>query len=347
MKLNRSLLPWVAAVLIVSAIAVGVSIIISLHPSSPQEKQPIPSAEQPLSIVEQPSIGNSILSTLPLSPSSKGEEKLIAAMIENHVDARPLQEGLREAIAVFELISEGDITRFMAFYRADVLPKRIGPVRSLRPHFVSLARAYDPLLLHAGGSQLAYDALKRYNDIEHHDGIRYDGETYERDPRGEAPHNLFISRENILEVLEGSQVREQSLPLFESESGIKNQELEQAKNVSIDFGSEEHNVEFSYNSFRGTYARSIFGAKKQATPKNVLILEAHVDGFNQIGYVPWTQTFGSGKATLFTKGKMFEGTWNREKNERFVLTDANGNPLPISKGQVWATMVPMMSMVSW
>ena len=54
--------------------------------------------------------GEGALSLLSLVPAPKRAAPLIAAMIENHEDARAHQKGLKEAIAVFEMIVEGDIS---------------------------------------------------------------------------------------------------------------------------------------------------------------------------------------------------------------------------------------------
>ena len=267
-------------------------------------------------------------------------------MIENHEDARPYQQGLNEAVVLFEMIVEGGISRFMAIFRADKLPKRIGPIRSLRPHFVSVARGYNPLLLHAGGSAIAYQALARNPDLLSHDGLRYDGETYQRDDSAESPHNLFIDRGTLLSVIEKYGPRDEPLPLFET-TGAIDLLAESARKIEIDFKGKKHNVTFQYKPFSGTYTRSIFNAKKQAHPKNVVLLETYIEGVDEPGSIPWTQTFGEGRLLLFTKGKKRTGTWEREKGERFRFLDDDGDPLLLSPGQVWITIVPSFERVEW
>jgi hypothetical protein len=46
----------------------------------------------------------------------------IAAMIENHVDARP-ESGLSRADVVYEAVAEGGITRFLSIFIAELLLK--------------------------------------------------------------------------------------------------------------------------------------------------------------------------------------------------------------------------------
>ena len=58
-------------------------------------------------------IEQGIVSALSMVPTGKSSSSLVAAIIENHLDARPYQRGLPEAVAVFEMIVEGDITRLL------------------------------------------------------------------------------------------------------------------------------------------------------------------------------------------------------------------------------------------
>jgi len=296
------------------------------------------------------SVSETLISRLAFSPEADVKEvPLVASVIENHEDARPHQKGLRDAIAVFELIVEGDITRFLAFFRADRLPSVVGPVRSLREFTVSLALGYKPLLLHAGGHRFAYDALKANPELIHHDGLRYDGETYERDDKIDPPHNLFMRKAPLASVLEKHNIKLFDLPLLPitNNQQLKTNNLSKASKISINMGSPDHDVTIIYKPLRKLYIRSVARAARQAQPKTIAVLETYVDGFNQPGYIPWTKTFDGGKMLLFRDGKVIEGTWEREKGEPFRFYDLEGNILGVAKGQVWVTMLPTLDMVSW
>ena len=74
---------------------------------------------------------------------------MIAVKIDNHPDARP-QSGLQEADAVYELIVEGGLTRFIAmFLQTD--SEYIGPIRSMRPTDPALVRPLEATLQISGG----------------------------------------------------------------------------------------------------------------------------------------------------------------------------------------------------
>jgi hypothetical protein len=79
----------------------------------------------------------------------------IAAMIENHSDARP-QSGLSRADVVYEAVAEGGITRFLTIFYCGAAASdvSIAPVRSARVYFIDWAYAYgkNPIFMHVGGA---------------------------------------------------------------------------------------------------------------------------------------------------------------------------------------------------
>lgn len=288
-----------------------------------------------------------LMSALPLLPNVRSEAPLVAAIIENHSDARAQQSGLLDAEVVFEMIVEGGISRFLALFQSDDLPNRIGPVRSLRLHFINVLEPYTALLLHIGGHPLAYEALRQSPKIVDHDGISYDGQTYERDTSLAAPHNLFIEKEAILGTLEKhmQESPKTTFPLYPiSKSAPAG---EDAKKILVSFGSPVHNVLYTFDSWKQEYVRSIEGAPKQASPKNILILEAEVQGYGNPAMIPWTKTTGGGKLLLFRNGKMAEGTWRRTEGKSFSFLDKEGETLPLGSGQVWIMVLPNLRAVEW
>lgn len=82
----------------------------------------------------------------------------IAAMIENHEEARP-QSGLAQADIVYEAVAEGGITRFMGIFYCGIAAKgaNLAPVRSARTYFVSWVLEYDALYNHVGGAGVCSD----------------------------------------------------------------------------------------------------------------------------------------------------------------------------------------------
>src|SRR5262249_25822967 len=117
----------------------------------------------------------------------------LAVMIENHPAARP-QSGLGEAAIVYEALTEGGITRFLAIYRNDDVA-RIGPVRSARPHFIDLMQAFDPVYVHCGQSWAAEQILADRKPAEITQTT--DPRPFWRDSHRRKPHNLYASTASI------------------------------------------------------------------------------------------------------------------------------------------------------
>ena len=82
----------------------------------------------------------------------------IAAMIENHVEARP-QSGLSLADVVYESVVEGGITRFMGVFYCGVASRNLtlAPVRSARTFYLPWVLEYDALYNHVGGAGVCSD----------------------------------------------------------------------------------------------------------------------------------------------------------------------------------------------
>ncbi|MDF2936212.1 MAG: hypothetical protein K0Q90_1585 [Paenibacillaceae bacterium] len=137
---------------------------------------------------------------------SNGQKDIrpIAVMVENSPAARP-QSGLGDADVVYEILAEGDITRFTAFYHSRN-PGRVGPVRSIRPYYVDVAAAMDAVLVHAGWSQEAMNRVAA-GGVDHFDEVYGDTVYYWRSPDRKPPHNLYTSIEGIRRGMAKKQLR--------------------------------------------------------------------------------------------------------------------------------------------
>lgn len=82
----------------------------------------------------------------------------LAAMIENHVEARP-QSGLSLADIVYESVVEGGITRFMGVFYCGIASRNLtlAPVRSARTFYLPWVLEYDALYNHVGGAGVCSD----------------------------------------------------------------------------------------------------------------------------------------------------------------------------------------------
>ena len=87
---------------------------------------------------------------LPPETWLKRPKRVIAFKIDNNINARP-QSGLQEADAVHEILVEGGMTRFLAYFY-DNTSKYLGPIRSARPTDPTMVRPYGGTLVVSGAT---------------------------------------------------------------------------------------------------------------------------------------------------------------------------------------------------
>lgn len=117
----------VAGVIAVIAVTAGL-----LRSGQPDDEVSAPEPEEP--VAEEPSVEEPDPWRMPLTGVSIDElpdRPALLVKVSNSPEARP-QTGLDHADVVFEELTEGGITRFIAVFHSD-LPDVIGPVRSARP----------------------------------------------------------------------------------------------------------------------------------------------------------------------------------------------------------------------
>ena len=129
-----------------------------------------------------------------IATDAGSERRAAAVMINNHPEARP-QSGLSEADMVYEMLAEGDITRFLAIFQSE-MPSQIGPIRSARDYYIELAKGLDCIYVCHGYSPEAKTMLDR-GYIDNLNGLYYDGTLFQRSADRKAPHNSYTSFEDI------------------------------------------------------------------------------------------------------------------------------------------------------
>lgn len=129
-----------------------------------------------------------------------------AVMINNIQVAMP-QCGTSKADIIYEVLAEGGITRMMAIFSQLEGDTPIGSIRSLRPYYLSIARSYDAIMVHAGGSEGAYSDLST-SGWDHIDGVQgsNSGSYYYRVPErinsAGYEHSLFINMDDAVSYAE-------------------------------------------------------------------------------------------------------------------------------------------------
>ncbi len=282
-------------------------------------------------------------------PFNLNKLPVTAIMIENSPDARP-QSGLKDAGVVFEAIAEGGITRFLTLFQ-EAQPDYIGPVRSVRPYFLSWLHAFDAAVAHAGGSPVALAKIQSdgIKDLDH----GANGNSFQRISSRYAPHNLYTSMASLLEAEKSRGYGESVFTSFPRKAE-KPLVPAIAKAIDIKISSPLYDVHFDYDSATNNYPRTLGGLPHkdersgiQIAPK-VVIAVVISQGIDPDGIHTSYQTIGSGKAYIFQDGDVVDGTWSKASDkDQIIFGDASGAPIKLNPGQTWITMTGLSTNVSY
>ncbi|WP_282174311.1 DUF3048 domain-containing protein [Cytobacillus firmus] len=284
----------------------------------------------------------------PLTGSGSETEvngRAVAVMINNHPKARP-QSGLNQADVVYEMLAEGDVTRFLAIFQSE-RPEMIGPVRSSRDYYIELAKGYDSLYIAHGYSPEAKELLDQ-GYVDNLNGMQYDGTLFKRESFRQAPHNSYISFDNVLKGAKEKNYAMEDEPKsleFLSKEEIKAIQGEKADSAMISYlDNELFNVIYEYDAGLEKYKRYSSGELtadyKSGEPvllDNIFIAEADHQVVDSAGRRDINLTSG-GKGYLLQKGKVTEVQW--ENIDGRILPVLNGQQAGLVPGKTWINMVP-------
>lgn len=272
----------------------------------------------------------------------------LAVMIENHTNSRP-QSGLAEADIVYEALAEGGITRFVALYQTSEA-KNIGPVRSARDYFATIANEYGALYAHVGGSdevltQLKNGMYKNITDLNEYFNASY----FQRIKSRPAPHNTYTSTSELRRYLKEKNISEtsrwQDWNFTDKDSLVAEKNATQ---VFIDFSIPSYKVGYIYDTEQKRYKRTLGGATHlDAASKEPLTTKTVVVQFVSVSATPGdakdridVDLIGEGKALVFHDGTVTEARWNKSNSDRTHFSDLNGRAIEFNRGKIWVELVP-------
>jgi len=272
----------------------------------------------------------------------------LAVMVENLRPSRP-QSGLSQADVVYEAITEGGITRFLAiFLQAD--PQVIGPVRSARPHFIDMAREYQAVYVHCGESYEALQILSGDSSLYNLDQMQYD-KPFWRDHARDAPHNLYTSAAKLHEYAMALRWDSPVNPLPSFSSDLPLPVGVPANQVEIHFpGAGDYRLQLVYNAQLGGYERYEDGKLHvdRETQQPIIVRNIVIQRVPAMPYTDSTKgTFdvgmvGSGEGVFICGGVQLPITWKKPLMESitdFRLLESNSQ-VPFQPGQTWVEVVP-------
>lgn len=267
----------------------------------------------------------------------------VAVMVSNQKAARP-QTGLSKADIVFEMLTEGNITRFMAIYQSEE-PGVVGPVRSAREYFADLAGNYDAIYTYQGAATHINELIKE-KDIEHLEGAQYedDGNLFVRETFRKSPHNSYLQFGAVYDVAKdkGYDVNLDIAPLTFLEKG-EDVEGEDANYVKIDYYGGVPIVEYTYDASSKKYVRYNDGeqtieleSEKPLEFDNLFIVEADHEVIDDESRRAIDINSG-GKGYLLQRGKVQYVEW--ENQDGRIVPVLDGEVVPFVPGQTWINFV--------
>ncbi|MFA6981925.1 MAG: DUF3048 domain-containing protein [Patescibacteria group bacterium] len=278
----------------------------------------------------------------------------LAVMVNNHTDARP-QSGLVDADIVYEIVAEGGITRFLAFYLSET-PVKIGPVRSTREYYLVLVKELgDAMIMHIGWSPQALEAIETWPVRSLGRGA---ASFWRENPRDVAiEHTAYVNGEDLYaRGLELGWEGKAPLEMWKFKDTDKYLDAPFSRNITIDFWyAGDYSSIWKYDPDKGSYLR-FMGYDADANPiphedqetgeqievKNLIVQfadETTIEGDdkNRLDY----QLLGSGKGFVFLDGRVVEVTWSKaERDTRTRFYDINGAEMEFSRGKFWVSIVP-------
>ena len=282
----------------------------------------------------------------------KRPRRVIAFKVDNNLNARP-QSGLQEADTVMEILVEGGMTRFLAFYM-DKTSSYVGPIRSARPTDPNLIRPYGGILVVSGATAGLIPAIREL-------GVpvleEVSAPTMFRIANRKAPHNLYADTELVRQYID--------------EKGfLFNQDV----NPLYDFGNNQSNwksgasrVTVKYSDFttviwkldNDQYRRFIvdgYSPEDDAVAHNFITRDGYTDILqsptvvviqgplynDEITTLPSVLTVGVGPVTIFSEGKYIEGSWRRNDiTDPFEFIDSNQEQIEVPPSKQWIHILPL------
>lgn len=114
-------------------------------------------------------------------------------------------------------------------------------------------------------------------------------------------------------------------------------------------------VKWVYNKDDNTYTRYQGGVKQidalnneDLKAKVVVVRFTKQESVGDKKAHLYHELVGTGEALIFQDGKVIEGKWSRTKpDENDIYSDANGNQLELTRGQIWVQLVPVGNKVAY
>lgn len=272
----------------------------------------------------------------------------------NNISACLPQYGLDDLDWLFEVETEGGITRCLGIMTDPSKANSVGPIRSSRTYFLNLSVSYNAPLFHCGGSQ--YNDNNQYSSSgslaswDHIDQMSNDKYFYRETSRNGSyafEHTLFTTGERMANAMEAKGYNLTSgEPVSYGYQFSDDVQLDgqNAEKVSITFWGSK-NTTMKYDADSGLYKAYQYGGSwidgstgKNATFRNVLVVMA-TQTRASTGH-SFYDLDGTGDGYFAVDGKMVPIKWQHEDAKGpFRFTLADGTPITLGIGKTYCAIV--------
>ena len=279
----------------------------------------------------------------------------VVSTVNNVPKALP-QHSISSADILYEIETEGNATRGLAFFTDLSQVGPLGSIRSARTYLSSIAASYDAVLVHVGASDYArngqYDVYgNRFSGWQHIDlGIKaqYSYRDQARLDAGYAwEHTLFSSGELLATAMEEmgyetSKEEGYDFGLTFSEEPEFNGDSASAITVTFQGGK---TTTMTLNEATGLYEASQYGEPwidggndTVLSFRNVLVLKA--DRSRPYGKNSFYEFFTTGEGYFACDGKITKILWSRESVDApFSYTYEDGTPITLGVGKSYVAVL--------
>jgi len=291
---------------------------------------------------------------LELNPETwlKRPRRVLAFKVDNNINARP-QSGIQEADSIFEILVEGGMTRFLAFFY-DNRSEYLGPIRSARPTDPTLVRPYGGTLVVSGATAGLVPQIREL-------GVA----VLEEQPAPSmfriisrnAPHNLYADTELVRDVVD-----KKGFPFNPPPGPIYTFGIDQSN-----WNNGANRVTVKYSDFTtiiwkldiNKYSRFIIdGYAKNDEPiahtsinrdeeieiissDTIVVIQGPIY-VDEATTLPSVLTVGVGPVMIFNNGNYIEGTWRRNDiSEPFEFYDDEQNAIYVPPSKQWVHILPL------
>lgn len=311
--------------------------------------------EIPVSPTTQPSSASLLIAADldgVMTTAERAHRLPLAVSIDDSRVARP-QSGFNAASIVWHAPADGYEMRYLlVFQRGDA--SEIGPVRSTRNYSVHWAAELRAGLAHYGGDKVSRDWMganngKLFTDLE---GMGRGNDAYHRISTRESPHNVYTSTAELWRLAQ----QLGAAPTITSSVHVRpfrddSPAGDRGASQSITVPYRTVRVSYAYDPASNAYLRLLDGKPQidpmdgmQVSARTVVVLymtfrtDATIEqGYNRpvLGYI------GTGRAQIFSEGRLVDGTWSKASaGEHTLILGPDGTELSLIRGPIFIQVVP-------